>query len=155
VRWYRFSTKFDSSFYNWGSSQWGVVNQWHANDTNSPPIELGYSGWFDPPGQWGMTVNTSGTGNRIWSGPINPGAWHDITMEVKWSLNNDGYIRLWHNGVAQVLKGGSTTWTGQTMNPGTTQIYYKEGLYRISPTAPTGIVYHSGFRVASTQAGLD
>jgi len=116
---------------------------------------LGYSGWFDPAGQWGMTVNTGGTGNRIWSGPMNPGAWHDMTMEVKWSLNNDGYIRLWHNGVPQVLKGGSTTWTGQTMNPGTTQIYYKEGLYRSSPTAPTGIVYHSGFRTAATQPGLD
>jgi hypothetical protein len=37
--------------------------------------------------------------------------------------------------------------------PGGGAVYYKEGYYR-EPMAPTGIVYHAGFRAASTEAGL-
>ena len=84
----------------------------------------------------------------IWSTPLNAGSWHDIVMEVKWSHDPKvGYIRLWRNGVPQTLANGSTTWYGQTMLTGSNGTYYKEGLYRNSPTTATGIVYQSGLQV--------
>jgi hypothetical protein len=33
-------------------------------------------------------------------------------------------------------------------------VYYKEGYYRQNGIVPTGIVYHSAFRCAATQAAL-
>ena len=78
-----------------------------------------------------------------------------MVMELKWSNTDDGYnIRLWHNGVLQILAGGGTTWTGRTMGIGSAATYYKEGLYRNSDAIPTGIVYHDGFQAATTRAGL-
>lgn len=159
VRWYAFSTKFDSSFYTtWSKGDWAATNQWHAEDFIngyvSPPIAFGYSGWTGNMGAWELMIKTSGTAVSIWNTPLNVGNWHDIKIEIKWSTNAaKGSIRLWRNGVPQTLAGGKTTWTGQTMSPGSASNYYKEGLYRSSKAQP-GIVFHTGFKSATTEAGL-
>jgi hypothetical protein len=159
VRWFSFSTKFDSSFYTtWGKGEWGATNQWHAEDfidgNHSPPIAFGYSGWGGHVGSWELNIKSTGTGAAIWSTPLDVGAWHDIKMEITWSTNpTKGHIRLWHNGVPQTFAGGGTTWTGQTMATGSASNYYKEGLYRSSRAEP-GVVFHTGFKSATTEAGL-
>lgn len=158
-RWFAFSTKFDSSFKtSSGNGEWGATNQWHAEDSidgnHSPPIAFGYTGWGGHVGSWELNIKTSGTTIAIWNTPLDVGNWHDIKVMIKWSTNPaKGQIRLWHNGVPQTLAGGGTTWTGQTMSPNSKSNYYKEGLYR-SSRPDAGIVFHTGFKVASSEAGL-
>ncbi|WP_157868763.1 heparin lyase I family protein [Mycolicibacterium chubuense] len=158
--WYSLSTKFDAGFpQNHANLGWGLVNQWHASDAGgSPPLAFivnGQNGYLSlmaerqsAPAQYlGKVI--------LWQTPLNVGTWHDITMEVTWSASDTiGSVRLWENGVAQTLTNGSTTYHVRTLVPGGGGVYYKEGYYRQRDLAPTGIVYHAGFRVASTQAGL-
>ena len=46
---------------------------------------------------------------------------------------------------------GADTYFVRTLIPGTKTVYYKEGYYRQS-MPPTGIVYHTGFRVATEES---
>ncbi len=63
-------------------------------------------------------------------------------------------IRLWHDGVAQTFINGSTTYNIRTLIPGAIPNYIKEGLYR-APRPETGILYHTGLVIATTEAALD
>lgn len=158
VRFYSFSTMFDKTFANsWSSVTWAVTNQWHAENhlDISPPIAFGYDGWSGNIGNWQLSVNTGPTTTAVWSTPLDVGNWHDIEVEIGWAHDpTRGYIRLWRNGVAQTLANGSTTWYGQTMANGSNGTYYKEGLYRSKTGQPTGIVYHTGFKAATSRASL-
>ena len=81
--------------------------------------------------------------------------WHDTKMVVKWSTSDSvGYVQLWHNGVRQQFLDGTDTYH-QNLVPGFANptTYYKEGIYRPASSS-TAIVYHSGFRSASSEAGL-
>jgi hypothetical protein len=75
-------------------------------------------------------------------------------MQINWSTSDtQGWIRVWINGVRQTFTNGSDTYYVRTLIPGTNTVYYKEGVYR-QPVASTDIVYHAGFRSATTEAGL-
>ena len=160
TRWYAFSTKFDPTFstnYD-GWPQWGITNQWHpTSSTGSPPFSLALT----PGATWSLQVNPQsapgvylGGARSIWTVPMDRGNWHDIKMEVHYSTNDTvGWIKLWHNGVPQTFTNGSDTYYCATIIPGTTSVYYKEGLYRAAKSS-TDIVYHTGFRSATTEAGL-
>jgi hypothetical protein len=158
VRWYAFSTKFDSSFpTDHADLGWELTNQWHADADGSPPV-----GWYvdQRNGFWSLVVHRqSAPGDYletlpIFDVPLDPGTWHDVKMQVRWSASDSvGSIALWLNGVRQVFKNGTDTYNVRTLVPGTNTVYYKEGIYR-QPTAPTDIVYHAGFRSATSEAGL-
>jgi hypothetical protein len=159
VRWYRFSTKFDSSFpQNHADLGWGVTNQWHPDsDVGSPPVSwtVGMRN-----GYWSLTVSNQTAPDvyvntfSIFDTPLSPGQWHDVMMQIRWSESNTvGSIKLWLNGVPQKFADGTYTYVGRTLIPGTSSVYYKEGMYR-EPMAPTDIVYHSGFVSADSEAGL-
>jgi hypothetical protein len=158
VRWYAFSTKFDPSFSrNHADLGWGLTNQWHADAPGSPPV-----GWYvdQRNGFWSLVVHKQARAQdyeqtvSIFDVPLAPGTWHDVKMQVRWSSSDaDGWIRLWLNGVRQTFSNGTDTFNVRTMVPGTSTVYYKEGIYR-EATAPTDIVYHSGFRSATSEAGL-
>ena len=77
-----------------------------------------------------------------------------MTMQIHWSTSDDkGWIRLWLNGIRQTFLNGADTYFVRTLVPGATAVYYKEGKYQpIQP--PTGIVYHTGFRSADSEAAL-
>lgn len=158
--WFAFSTKFDPSFstdYNiW--PQWNVTNQWRPNSSaGSPPFSFGLTAG----GNWSLTIDPQsspgvyrGGAYSIWSVPMDRGNWHDIKMQVHFSTSSTGgWIQLWQNGVRQTFADGSGTYYFATMIPGTTADYYKEGLYR-APKASTDVVYHAGFRSATTEAAL-
>lgn len=159
VRWYAFSTKFDPTFpMDHAALGWGLTNQWHADlPEGSPPFGM-YVDQVN--GQWSLTIQKQSSPGvyldvfPIWNTALDSGNWHDIKMEVKFSTSDAiGWIRLWQNGVRQTFLDGSDTYSVRTLIPGTASVYYKEGYYRES-MAPTGIVYHSGFRCADSEAAL-
>lgn len=164
TRWYKWSTKFDAGYRTtWGTGEWAVTNQWHVNDSlaDSPPISMGYVGWSGHIGSLELLSKAADQPNNwaIWHAPIAVGTWHEIVLQIKWTEDTDGFITLKYNGVQQTFNDfdatGTTTWVGRTnVSGGDAQgVYYKEGLYR-SATASTGIVYHTGFRIATTEAAL-
>jgi hypothetical protein len=159
MRWYRFATKFDPSFpLNHADLGWGVTDQWHASDANgSPPV----SWTVDVKnGYWSLTIEKQSAPGAyvqtipIFETPLNVGQWHDVTMQINWSASDEkGWIRLWHNGIRQTFVNGADTYFVRTLVPGTTGVYYKEGMYR-EPTNSTDIVYHTGFHVAGSEDAL-
>ena len=50
------------------------------------------------------------------------GKWYRIEVQVRWSLNKEGYFRVWANGVQKV------NYSGPTMTA--RQAYFKYGIYR-------------------------
>jgi hypothetical protein len=158
IRWYQFSTKFDATFpQNHASLGWGVTNQWHSHGSNfSPPIE-----WVvnQLNGHWSLMIDKQSSPGAylevfsIFDVPLGT-AWHDVKMQISWSESDSaGWVRLWHNGVRQTFIGGGDTYFVRTLVPGDPTVYYKEGYYR-QPMAPTGIVYHTGFRCADSEDAL-
>jgi len=155
TRWYRFSTKFDSSFpLNHADLGWGVTNQWHAlNADVSPPVSWTVD---QRNGFWSLTIDKQSVPGvyldafSIFDTPLDVGQWHDVMMQINWSASDEtGWIRLWHNGIRQTFVDGSNTYFVRTLIPGTSGVYYKEGMYR-KPTDSTDIVYHTDFRSADS-----
>jgi hypothetical protein len=92
-----------------------------------------------------------------------PGQWHDFTMQVKWEQDQTGFVKLWYNGEPQTLYGGADILYGPTVAPdlggsnpqhdmvGT---YFHQGYYRQAGIPATGIIYHTGLRMADTEDSL-
>jgi hypothetical protein len=165
TRWYAFSIKFDSAFpTNHGSLGWGITNQFRSDGISSEPtINFGFLG-DTPDNHWSLIhipqsapLVQIGT-VRLLDFPLDEGHWHDIKMRVVWSASDEtGSVQIWYDGVRQTFPasvGGGQTFTGRTMIPGDSFVYYKEGYYRESGIAPTGIVYHAGFRIADSEDAL-
>jgi hypothetical protein len=159
TRWYQFSTKFDPTFpQNHADLGWGVTNGWHPDSsTGSSPFNWGVG---MKNGYWSLTIAKQSSPGvylqtfSIFDTPLNVGQWHDVKMQVHFSTSDTaGWIRLWLNGVRQTFLNGADTYFVRTLIPGTTTVYYKEGLYR-APIAPTDIVYTAGFRCATDEAAL-
>ena len=158
IRWYRFSTKFDATFpQDHANLGWGLTNQWHGGGSNSAPPIAWYVDRLN--GNWSLAINKQSSPGAylevfsIFDVPLGT-EWHDVTMQISWSASDaTGWVRLWHNGVRQTFIGGSDTYFVRTLIPGDPTVYYKEGYYR-KPIAPTGIVYHTGFRCADSEDAL-
>ena len=159
MRWYGCSTKFDPTFpQNHADLGWALTNQWHADsNTGSPPV-----GWYADVknGYWSLVIHQQSSPGvylktfSIIDVPLPVGTCHDVKMQIKWSKSDTaGSIKLWPNGVQQTFVNGSTTYNIRTLIPGSTTVYYKEGMYR-QATTPTDIVYHTGFRTATDEGGL-
>ena len=159
TRWYRFSTKFDPTFsQNHATGGWAITNQFHPDTlTGSPPLawDAGVRN-----GYWTLTANRQSAPQvylglvTIFQTPLNVGNWFDVKMQIHWSTSDTtGWVRVWINDVPQILSNGAYTYYVRTLIPGTNTTYYKEGMYR-SATSLTDIVYHAGFRAATTEAGL-
>lgn len=158
TRWYRFSTRFDHSYpANHADLGWAVTNQWHAYAGGSPPVSWTTS---MKNGYWSLTIEKQSAPDEylgqlsIFDTPLVVGQWHDVMMAIHWSSSDDrGWVRLWLNGIQQTLANGDDTYFVRTLIPGTTEVYYKEGVYR-EPTSSTDIVYHTGFRAAASALAL-
>lgn len=169
TRWYAFSIKFDSSFpTNHSSLGWGIITQFKdaPGSAGGPAIHFGWPSPTYWPGRengyWYLLATTQVSPPTVTSVtdlyrfPLTSGVWHDIKMRVLWKTDDTGTVKLWYNGEAATLLTGGTTFTGQTLAPvdGVTGAYPKQGYYRDAAMTNTGIVYHRGFRMASTEAGL-
>ena len=157
ITWQKCATKFDSTWPTTASpSLWAVTHQWHAQTDGSPPV--GFSCVTN--GKWQLGVirysapNVEIDRNKLWETDMLPGTWHEIKMRIRWSASDTvGFIELWHQGVRQTFLNSSTTYSIRTMMPGDPGDYYKEGLYR-GDRAETGIVYHHGYKMATSEAAL-
>lgn len=85
----------------------------------------------------------------IWSTPLALGSWHDVKLQVGWSASDTG---LSDCGTTNIRERTDHYYI-RTLNPNGANDYYKEGLYR-GDRPETGVVYHSGYRFADTEAGL-
>lgn len=84
------------------------------------------------------------------------GKWHRIEVHAKWSHGDDGFMRVWVDGVQKA------DYTGQTMTASAT--YFKYGIYRSylsrykmfkqADEVPAQVVYYANVRRASTREGL-
>ena len=148
TRWYEFSHAFPPGWTNDG--QWGATQQFHSNLDGVPPISFGWTKWDGVNNDWVMRIG----GKTVWHTPIDTSP-HHTTLEVKWSTGNDGYVKLWYDGVPQRLgPNGVYQLFGPTQNPGSTWVYFKQGIYRESSATSTRVMYQTGFRAASSPAGL-
>lgn len=172
VRWYAFSVMFDPTFPTHHSALgWGVTNQWKSSALGSPTLKFGWEadgtetggGPATPDGYWSMSyIPQSSPGvvlsnTRLLDIPMNAGSWIDVKMEVLWTPNDGtGYVRMWINGAQQTFLTDGQTHTGRTTIPGAGEnhVHYHEGLYRQNGIAPTGIIYHRGFRIADSGTDL-
>jgi hypothetical protein len=159
IRWYRYSTKFDSTFpQNHADLGWGWTNQWHQDSSiGSPTVSWGVD---MKDGYWSLTIQKQSSPRvylqkfSIFDTPLATGQWHDVTMQICWSTSDTTrWIRLWLNGIRQTFLNGADTYFVRALIPGTTTVYYKEGMCR-EAMDPTDIVYHTGFRSADSEAAL-
>ena len=79
------------------------------------------------------------------------------TNHVFWSANaGKGYVELWHNGVKQNFK---SKCSGQkcaiaTLRPDSGIVYAKQGIYRKDINTAPAVLYHDGFVISKSEAGL-
>lgn len=168
TRWYAFSVRFDATFpANHNSALgWGITHQWNSGTSSAPGIKFGFqdTGGTPPDDYWAMFQQPQSAPGvylgdvRLLNVPMNRGNWIDVKMEAHWSpLDANGYVRVWIDGVRQTFTddaGGGETFTGRTTIPGDSYVHYREGYYRDATIAPTGIIYHKGFRMADDEAHL-
>lgn len=79
------------------------------------------------------------------------GRWHDVVVQAKWTVNADGFLRVWINDELKV------DYAGATRSPGKDYVYFKYGLYRSStPDDPLGaVMYYDELRRGRSRAEVD
>jgi hypothetical protein len=161
-RWYQWSTMFGEGFP--ADQGWGVISQWHADAGGSPPLAFSTGPVNVDAGRWGIVLTTweapgvQGPVYTPWSAPVVRGVWNDVRIHVKWSGRSDtGFVEFWLNGVPQKFVAapctGQTRCVVKTLVPGR-GVYFKQGYYRDPDITTTGVIYHDGFSMADTEAGL-
>ncbi|PSB44125.1 hypothetical protein C7B80_21870, partial [Cyanosarcina cf. burmensis CCALA 770] len=86
------------------------------------------------------------------------GKWTDIVMNVKWTGNNDGFLKLWlkaGNGsyVQKINYQGPTFWNDEGNGP-----YFKMGLYKGDPNfdgPPNRVVYTDEYRLGDANSSFE
>jgi hypothetical protein len=120
-------------------NRWWVIGQWHDQpnvdrgeswdnfESRSPPVLIGM-GEID--GVLAIGLNYGPTHNDLKQEVLGPvflqrGKWHDLSVEIKWSLDDDGYARLFLDDPSQPVMAAS----GPNMNNDFCH-YLKLGMYR-------------------------
>jgi hypothetical protein len=167
TRWYAQSIKFDPTFRtDHADLGWGAITQFHdyPSGLNSPVIYFGWpppgstgftSGhWYLLQGRWSPAMSFLGY-TALFEFPFNVGEWHDLKLQIKWQQDTTGTVALWYNGARQTLLTGGETFTGQTVLPsaGVDGVSPQQGYYR-QDDLPTGVIYHTGFRMADSEDSL-
>lgn len=78
------------------------------------------------------------------------GRWHDVVVHAKWTVNSDGFTRIYIDG-RQVVD-----YQGYTRTSGNADVYFKYGIYRHQPaSAGTSVVYYDEIRRGKTRNQVD
>src|SRR3954467_6230887 len=96
-----------------GTGPYETPNNWYLGfntpwpDSRTSGASYGYND--DSAGVSLMTPDMNGH-NQYWDPAVNPtsGVWTKVEMEVKYTNQTDGYIKLWENGVLRVNYAGPT-----------------------------------------------
>ena len=79
--------------------------------------------------------------------------WHDIVVHAKWSHSENGWFRVWHNGVQKMNYNGKTLWCYDG-------VYFKYGVYKtgisriLEKDNKTTTVYYDGIRISKSSEGI-
>lgn len=76
------------------------------------------------------------------------GKWHDVVVHAKWTQQNNGFTRIYINGVLMV------DYSGYTRTAGNSDVYFKYGIYRHG-SASTSVVYFDEIRRGKTRNEVD
>lgn len=160
-RWYGFSVYLPK---DWENEMFDIVMQIHnhpdpGEGAKSPIMTLETEGknWkvndrFDrekisKPANHGAGGTI--TSNRLWEGPYEVEKWTDWVFHVKWSLDDDGLIEAWKDGVKVVEHKGPNGYNDE-------QPYYmKIGVYKPAyrvTAPPHRVIYHDEVRIGNEKA---
>ncbi len=115
---------FKTYAFSSGSGPYEFPHNWYlAYQTPYPNSRTDSNAYVLGDDAWGSPTETIGSPDaqghsHWWDSAVNPfaGAWTKIEQEIKWSNQDDGYIKLWENGVLRVNYQGATD-----RYPGTTR----------------------------------
>ena len=101
--------------YSTGRGPYNLPNNWYVEYNVPPTSPLSPVQWHLNDDAFGMPTQSlqdpDQNGNSFYAGmAVNPmgGAWTKVEMELKYTDLNDGYIKLWENGVLKIDYAGST-----------------------------------------------
>jgi hypothetical protein len=140
-----------------------VIGQWHqAANWGHPPFLQNYDVmekelhlYLIPARFWTSRDGTKHYSDKrgLWKiNDFEQNVWHDLIYQVRWSVDDTGYFRLWHNGVKKIDYQGLTYIPGETIGP-----YLKFGLYQLggSLKSQTHVVYFDEYRRGKSYEAVD
>lgn len=97
--------------YSKGTSPYTFPENWYIEYNPRPTSLTSGAGWHlldDALGQANQSLQDSNS--WWWDNAVNPmsGVWSKVELEIKYTNQSDGYIKLWENGVLRVDYAGST-----------------------------------------------
>jgi len=116
-----------------------IISQWHVapdtqlgEDWRSPAMCLKISGgyfmlstnWDSRPLTDSSTSELAGSDNNITLGKISRGEWIKWKFEVNWSTGDDGFIRVWRDGMPRLSRSGPNIYNDQS------KLNFKHGFYK-------------------------
>lgn len=171
--WYSWSTYFPSNWQNLthAPDDWMVIADWHASnnvdfgnvcqplqievDGNNRLIATMLSG--DVTGY--NCFNGAGTANyydQVIVDSLNLGKWNDFVIHVKWTVEDDGIVEIWHktdneDSFTKVFeKTGVPTRQYVNTKSNADTPYFILAHYRSEEQAHTSVLYHDGFKQATS-----
>jgi hypothetical protein len=116
---------FKTFAFSTGTTPYELPNNWYAEYNPRPTSRTSGAAYHlndDATGATRSLQTPDQNGHSWWwDGAVNPmaGSWTKVEMEIKYTNQADGYIRLWENGVLRVNYSGSTNrYAGTTRTEG-------------------------------------
>jgi hypothetical protein len=162
--WYGFSYFFPTDERLFPSNNWTIVAQFGAYPSVNPhpcggigsKISAGRDGKMQMDfqrsnGSGGSTCTKHDLANM----DDLRGKWNDIVMHVKWTGNNDGFLKLWirHGGgewIQKINHTGRTFWNNEGTGP-----YFKMGIYLGSSGRGDRLLYTDEYRLGDSNSSFD
>jgi hypothetical protein len=141
-----------------------VCGQWHqAYNYDYPPLSQNYDVTNEelhvmliPARFWTSPDGTKHYSKKrgLWKiKNFKQNMWHDLIYNIKWTTDDNGYFKLWHNGVLKIDFKGLTYIPGEKIGP-----YFKFGLYQMSVAASKSeihVLYFDEYRRGSSYEAVD
>jgi len=131
----------------WDFDHWGMIWQLHDDSDGSPPLALMIEEGT------GQLVLQHGNGSvEFWRGqPVVIGQTVEVVIGV--TMSSAGVLEVWRDRVKQTLADGSKRLT-DIDTIGTAPAYDKVGIYRSIESTDPAVVYHDGYKVRRSFAGV-
>lgn len=143
------------------SAGWFQINEVYGPPHGgSPPVQISLVPGLNGRASIALSRDKAHNYDRPWHGPALDAGWHTVTVHVKCSTNNAGFVEVYFDGVLQRFSNGSTwlyyttlvsgvNWDGRTPN------FLNINSYRKAYAYP-GVVtlYHAGARIGKTLAAV-
>jgi hypothetical protein len=106
---------FKTFAFSTGTTPYELPNNWYAEYNPRPTSRTSGASYHlndDATGSANQSLQTPDQNGHSWwwDGAVNPmgGSWTKVEMEMKYTSQADGYVRLWENGVLKINYAGST-----------------------------------------------